>query len=98
MKLKMAILSGLFIALESLLLIEYASAVQSQKISKFDWIVTGVEVVENQDIILSGPLEIKANASLTLKNITLTLNQAGINMDICVINLRIAWLCSPLPS
>jgi parallel beta-helix repeat protein len=51
-----------------------------------DWIVTGVEVVENRTIELSGNLTVKVGGSLTLRNVTLRLNverngQGGISVE-----------------
>jgi hypothetical protein len=54
--------------------------------SEGDWIVTGVEVVENETIELNGNLTVKVRGSLTLKNVTLRLNvdqngQYGISVE-----------------
>ena len=51
-----------------------------------DWIVTGVEVVENKTILLNGNLTVKAGGSLTLRNVTLRMNveqngQYGISVE-----------------
>lgn len=51
-----------------------------------DWIVTGVEVVENRTILLNGNLTVEAGGSLTLRNVTLKMNveqngQYGISVE-----------------
>jgi len=51
-----------------------------------EWIVTGVEVVENKTIELSGNLTVKSGGSLTLRSVTLGLNverngQYGISVE-----------------
>lgn len=54
--------------------------------SQGDWIVTGVEVVENENIVLGGNLMVKGGGSLTLRNTTLKMNvqydgQYGISVE-----------------
>ena len=41
-----------------------------------DWVVTGVEMVENAEILLGGNLTVQNGGSLTLRNVRLTLNGA----------------------
>lgn len=41
-----------------------------------DWIITGSEVVENQNILLNGNLEVEAGGELTLRGVTLTMNNS----------------------
>lgn len=54
--------------------------------SQGDWIVTGVEVVENENIVLGGNLMVKGGGGLTLRNTTLKMNvqydgQYGISVE-----------------
>lgn len=51
-----------------------------------DWIVTGEEIVENENIVLDGNLVVKSGGSLTLRNTTLKMNvqydgQYGISVE-----------------
>ena len=41
-----------------------------------DWVVTGSEVVENQTILLNGNLEVEDGGDLTLRGVTLTMNNS----------------------
>jgi len=66
-------------------LISLGSLLCAQEL-KGEWIVTGVEVVENEMIVLSGNLTVKSSSSLTLRNVTLALNveengQYGISVE-----------------
>lgn len=54
--------------------------------SQGDWIVTGIESVENKSVVLNGNLIVKAGGSLTLRNATLTVSsqfsgQYGISVE-----------------
>lgn len=68
-----------------LLTTAHVSAVTSQP-SQADWVVAGTEVVENKSIILNGNLVVRGGGSLTLRNVTLTMNnqyrgQYGISVE-----------------
>jgi len=68
-----------------LALVSFTSLLRAQS-SEGDWIVMGVEVVENKTILLNGNLTVKAGGSLTLRNVTLRMNveqngQYGISVE-----------------
>lgn len=61
--------SYLFLILALFLLIIPAKTVLAQ-----DWVVTGTEVVENDSITLNGDLIVESGGNLTLRTVTLTMN------------------------